>query len=73
MNATLEYNLPEEESDFRAALNGPNYRCAVWRFDQKIRGEMKHKNLSLETYKAFEYCREELRKTLEEDNILIEP
>jgi hypothetical protein len=33
---------------------------------------MKYKELSDETYKAYETCRKELRKILEDDNIQIE-
>jgi len=72
MNGILEFNLPEENDDFQAALNGHNYKSAIWDFDQLLRSEMKYKELSNETYKAFEWCREELRKILEQDNLYIE-
>jgi hypothetical protein len=72
MNGILEFNLPEENDDFQAALNGHNYKSAIWYFDQLLRSEMKYKELSNETYKAFEWCRIELRKILEQDNLFIE-
>jgi hypothetical protein len=72
MKAILEYFLPEENSDFQAAINGENYRSAISEFDQLLRSEMKYKELSDETYKAYEYCRTELRKILEQDNLFIE-
>jgi hypothetical protein len=72
MNGILEFNLPEENDDFQAALNGHNYKSAIWDFDQLLRSEMKYKELSNETYKAFEWCREELRKILQQDNLFIE-
>lgn len=72
MNGILEFNLPEENDDFQAALNGHNYKSAIWHFDQLLRSEMKYKELSDETYKAFEWCREELRKILQQDNLFIE-
>jgi hypothetical protein len=37
-----------------------------------LRSEMKYKELSDDTYKAYEYCRKELRKILEQDNLFIE-
>jgi len=40
--------------------------------DQLLRSEMKYKELSDETYKAYDYCRKELRKILEQDNLFIE-
>jgi hypothetical protein len=72
MKAVLEFDLPEDQNDFQAAINGNNYKSAIWNFDQLLRSEMKYKELSDETYKAYKYCREELRKILEEDNLFIE-
>lgn len=72
MKATLEFYLPEENDDFQAAINGENYKSAIWDFDQLLRSEMKYKELSDETYKALKWCREELRKILEQDNLFIE-
>jgi hypothetical protein len=72
MKAILEFDLPEENTDFQAAINGHNYNSAIWDFDQLLRSEMKYKELSEETYKAYKWCREELRKILLEDNLFIE-
>lgn len=72
MKAILEFNLPEDNHDFQAAINGNNYRSAIWDYDQWLRSEMKYSELTNETYKAYETCRKELRKILEEDNIQIE-
>jgi len=72
MNVILEFNLPEENEDFEAALNGHKYKRAHWDFDQLLRSEMRYKELSKDTYKAYEFCRGELRKILEEDNLYIE-
>jgi len=72
MKAILEFDLPEENDDFRYAINGKNYKSAIWDFDQLLRSEIKYKDLSEDTYKAYKYCREELRKILEQDNLFIE-
>lgn len=72
MNGILEFNLPEENDDFQASLNGPNYKNAIWDFDQLLRSEMKYKELSKDTYQAYKFCRIELRKILEQDNLFIE-
>jgi hypothetical protein len=72
MKAVLEFDLPEDNYDFQAAINGNNYKSAIYNFDQLLRSEMKYKELSNETYNAYKYCREELRKILEEDNLYIE-
>jgi hypothetical protein len=72
MKAVLEFDLPEDNYDFQAAINGNNYKSAIYNFDQLLRSEMKYKELSNETYNAYEWCRKELRKILEEDNLFIE-
>lgn len=72
MKAILEFDLPEENIDFQAAVNGHKYKSAIWDFDQLLRSEMKYKELSDETYNAYKWCREELRKILLEDNLFIE-
>lgn len=72
MKAMLEFDLPEDNTDFQAAINGHNYKSAIWDFDQLLRSEMKYKELSDETYQAYKWCRHELRRILEEDNLFIE-
>jgi hypothetical protein len=72
MKAVLEFDLPEQNTDFKSAINGHNYKNAIWDFDQLLRSEMKYKELSDETYEAYKYCREQLRKILAEDNLFIE-
>lgn len=72
MKAVLEFDLPEDNKDFQAAINGNNYRSAIWDYDQLLRSEMKYKELSDEQYKVYDFCRKELRKILEQDNIYIE-
>ena len=72
MKAVLEFDLPEENTDFQAAINGHNYKSAIWDFDQLLRSEMKYKELSDDSYKSLKWCREELRKILEQDNLFIE-
>jgi hypothetical protein len=72
MKAVLEFDLPEDNTDFQAAINGHNYKSAIWEFDQLLRSEMKYKELTDETYKAYDFCRKEFRKILEQDNLFIE-
>jgi len=72
MKAVLKFKLPDQKEEFQASFNGMNYKSAIWDFDQLLRSEMKYKELSDETYKAYDYCRKELRKILEQDNLFIE-
>ena len=72
MKAILEFDLPEENDDFQAAINGHNYKSAIWDFDQLLSSEIKYKELSDDTYQAYKWCRDELRKILLQDNLFID-
>jgi hypothetical protein len=72
MKAILEFNLPEDNTDFQSAINGHKYKSAHYELDELLRSEMKYKELSKDTYKAYDFCRKELRKILAEDNLFIE-
>lgn len=72
MKAVLEFDLPEDNWEFQAAINGSKYKSAIWEYDQWLRSEMKYGELDKKIYEAYDTCRKELRKILEEDNLFIE-
>lgn len=72
MKAFLEFDLPEDNMEFKAAINGSNYKSAIWEYDQWLRAEMKYGELDKKIYEAYDTCRKELRKILEQDNLFIE-
>jgi hypothetical protein len=72
MKAILEFDLPEDNMEFKAAINGSNYKSAIWEYDQWLRSEMKYGELDKKIYEAYDTCRKELRKILEQDNLFIE-
>lgn len=42
MKATLEFNIPEENSEFLHATNAGRYLSALCEFDERLRGLRKH-------------------------------
>jgi glutamate-1-semialdehyde aminotransferase len=40
--ATLQFNLPDEQSDFDAAINGRAALSVLWDIDQRLRSLLKH-------------------------------
>ena len=72
MKAFLEFDLPKDNMEFKAAINGSNYKSAIWEYDQWLRSEMKYGELDKKIYEAYDTCRKELRKILEQDNLFIE-
>jgi hypothetical protein len=72
MKAVLEFDLPENNWEFQAAINGSKYKSAIWDYDQWLRAEMKYGELDKKIYEAYDTCRKKLRNILEEDNLFIE-
>lgn len=69
MKAKLIFNLPDEETEFRNAVNGTYLKLAIGNFDEHLRHMMKHE----EIYKIDVYeVRDLLRKKLDEYNLSIE-
>ena len=42
MKAILEFNLPEDEPEFRVAQDGGKWKSVAWDFDQWLRNVIKH-------------------------------
>ena len=42
MKAKLEFNLPDEEFEFRCILDGIKWYTAVWSMDNWLRDKIKH-------------------------------
>jgi hypothetical protein len=45
--AILEYNLPEDQDDFDAAIKGRNALHALWEMDQYLRQLIKYEGVKL--------------------------
>ena len=42
MIATLEYNLPDEKSEFLSAANAQDLECALYELSRQVRTWVKH-------------------------------
>ena len=71
MKAILEFNLPEEKSEFNFANKGSDWWSVCWEMDQWLRGQIKHApdSMSDDTYKTLELCRAKLRELIDEDGL----
>lgn len=70
MEGILKFNLPEEESEFRMAVNAGNYYSSLWEMDQWLRSQIKHNdNLSEDEYRAYETARTKLRECMLENDV----
>jgi len=58
----IRFRLPEDQSDFDAAMQGRDAKIVIWGVDQYCRGLLKHGTISDETAHHFERIREMLRE-----------
>ena len=72
MKATITFTLPDEEHEYRRAIEGKKMRAILWDVDQFLRAKMKYEELSDGQYDAFKETREHLRRLLIEENIDLE-
>jgi len=70
MKATLEFDLPEEASEHRAALDGNDWRSVVTELDELLRTWIKHGGLNeMKTPEALQHVRTTLLQSLEDRNL----
>lgn len=70
--AVLVYRLPEEESDFRAAVHGRDAKLVLWSFDMYLRNRLKHGELPMDVHEALQQARDELRSMLAEHGVSLD-
>jgi hypothetical protein len=59
--ATLSFTLPEEQSEFTAAVEGAAARMLIWEIDQHCRGLIKHGDLPEEIDRHLQEIRDMIR------------
>jgi hypothetical protein len=62
MHAILRFRLPDEQTEFNAAMQGRDAKSVIWEVDQYCRGLLKHGTLPAESRQALEEIREMLRE-----------
>lgn len=70
--ATLSYTLPEEEVDFRAAMQGRDAQLTLGSFDMYLRNRIKYGDLPDAVHEALQAARDELRGMCEEHRVSLD-
>ena len=61
MEATLRFNLPDEQPEFETAFNGSKWCCVAWELDQHLRSQLKYnEKLTEEQYNICQEIRDKL-------------
>jgi hypothetical protein len=72
MKAILEFNLPEDDHEFKMATTGASMHSVLWDMDQWLRAQYKYMpdgEYSADKYNAYESAREKLRELMFENNV----
>ena len=71
MKAILEFNLPEDQTEYQMANDASKMFSTLWDMKQWLRGQVKYApdEMSQETYNAFEECRDKLNELLMDNNL----
>jgi hypothetical protein len=71
MEAILKFNLPDDQEDFNIALDGGKWALSMWELNNWLRSQTKHPpaDMSDDTYKALEECRDKLYEVLNENQL----
>ncbi len=71
MKAILEFNLPEDQPEFKTALQGSDWKHVCWEMDNYLRAQIKYApdEMSQDKYDAIEKVREEFIRIINENNV----
>lgn len=71
MKAILEFNLPEDQTEYQMVNDASKMFSVLWDMKQWLRSQTKYApdSMSDDTYKAFEECRERLNELLADNRV----
>lgn len=72
MRAVLEFALPEEEAEFRAATEAGRLQSACWEFGEWLRSQVKYGELSEVESDVLERVRARLYAILDEHGVTLD-
>ena len=71
MKAILKFNLPDEDVEFRHAVNSQDYAVALYNIQQDVRQIYKYRELSEDAYKVVEEIYEQINQRLTEVKFIV--
>lgn len=69
---TLSFRLPDEESEFKAAVQGRDAKLCLWHFAMYLRNRVKHGELPPEVHDALQAARDELQSMMHEHGVSLD-
>ena len=73
MEATLKFNLPEENYEFEIAVKAQALHSILWEYNQFIRGDLKHNDkLTAKQRELAEIYRDKFLQIINENNVSLD-
>jgi hypothetical protein len=73
MISTLKFDLPDEESQHRQAMDGAKWEAVVWNLTQAIRNQLKYGPVPKSAEDALEKIRESIQIDMENEGLRFSP
>ena len=67
MKAILKFDMPEDQDDFDAAMDGLDWRIVAWELSKYINNEIEYRNAGAEMVKV----RDELNELIKDNNLVL--
>ena len=71
MKATIEFNLPEDQTEFEIANNANKYYSALFKFQQYLRNKLKHEDLSDDRIFVVEQIQSDFLQMLYDEEVIL--
>lgn len=72
MKATLEFNLPDEQFNFKRSVDGPKWFFSCYEFNDYLRNKIKYDNLNSRQIKLLEEIQKELNEIIFNNGLILE-
>jgi sulfur carrier protein ThiS len=71
MKATIEFNLPEDDNQYKWATNGYNYFAVLYNFKAYLRNKLKHEDLSDDRIFVIEQIQSDFLEMLYDEEVIL--
>jgi hypothetical protein len=71
MKATIEFNLPEDDNQYKWATNGYNYFAVLYNFREYLKNKLKHEDLTPEQEAVLEVIQSDFLEMLYDEEVIL--
>lgn len=71
MKATIEFNLPEDQNNYKWATNGYNYFSVLYNFREYLQNKLKHEDLSDDRIFVVEQIQSDFLQMLYDEEVIL--